>query len=50
MKILFSPEYSGHVYARSITDSVMMDTTVANTLRLVEIMACTMRQPRSNKI
>lgn len=38
MKILFSPEYSGHVYARSITDSVMMDTTVANTLRLVEIM------------
>ena len=36
MNILFSPEYSGHVYVRPATGTVLMDTMVANTMGLVE--------------
>ena len=36
MKIIFSPEYSGHVFARPAAGNVMMDTSVSNTLGLVE--------------
>ena len=39
MKIIFSPEYSGHVYVKpSDGREVMMDTVVANTVGLVNLL------------
>lgn len=35
MKILFSPEYSGHVFTQS---GVMMDTVVTNTTGLIDLL------------
>lgn len=38
MKILFSPEYAGHVFTQASTSGVMMDTVVANTAGLVALL------------
>ena len=38
MKIIFSPEYSGHLFVKPESGSVMMDTTVVNTIGLVNLL------------
>lgn len=38
MKILFSPEYSGHVFTQTTGASVMMDTVVVNTTGLIDLL------------